>query len=133
MKLKFFNPDSLDRNLKATVHKSGKLGFTVDAANKLKLDTGKSASIAINEDDPEDLSLYVIMHNDIQSNAFKIAKAGKYYYINLKSLFDSLKINYKEEAVVYDISEETFSNDVIFKFARRKISKKRALQKEISN
>ncbi|GAB3420727.1 hypothetical protein [Niabella aquatica] len=128
MKIKFFNPDSLDRNLKATVHKSGKLGFTVDAAKKLKLETNKSAAIGTNEDDPSDESLYVIVYNEVRNNAFRIAKAGQYYYINLKALFDALKINYKAESVVYDISEEIFGDDTVFKFSRRKITKKEHIE-----
>lgn len=124
MKIKFFNLDSLDRNLKATVHKSGKLGFTVDAAKKLKLETNKSAAIGTNEDDPSDESLYVVIYNEVRSDAFRIAKAGQYYYINLKALFDALKINYKGESVVYDISEENIENNTVFKFSRRKNTKK---------
>lgn len=124
MKIKFFNPDSLDKNLKATVHKSGKLGFTVDAAKRLKLETNKSAAIGTNEDDPIDDSLYIIIYNEVRSGAFRIAKAGQYYYINLKALFDALKINYKQESVVYDISEEPFGDEMVFKFSRRKNTKK---------
>jgi len=128
MKIKFFNPDSLDRNLKATVHKSGKLGFTVDAAKKLKLETNKSAAIGANEDDPSDESLYVIVYNEVRNDAFRIAKAGQYYYINLKALFDALKINYKGESVVYDISEEHIENNTVFKFSRRKNTKKEHIE-----
>ncbi len=124
MKIKFFNPDSLDKNLKATVHKSGKLGFTVDAARRLNLETNKSAAIGTNEDDPSDDSLYIIIYNEVRSGAFRIAKAGQYYYINLKALFDALKINYKQESVVYDISEEPFGDEIVFKFSRRKNTKK---------
>ena len=124
MKIKFFNPDSLDKNLKATVHKSGKLGFTVDAARRLKLETNKSAAIGTNEDDPSDDSLYIIIYNEVRNGAFRIAKAGQYYYINLKALFDALKINYKQESVVYDISEEPFGDEIVFKFSRRKNTKK---------
>jgi hypothetical protein len=124
MKIKFFNPDSLDKNLKATVHKSGKLGFTVDAARRLKLETNKSAAIGTNEDDPLDDSLYIIIYNEVRSGAFRIAKAGQYYYINLKALFDALKINYKQESVVYDISEEPLGDEMIFKFSSRKNTKK---------
>jgi hypothetical protein len=124
MKIKFFNPDSLDKNLKATAHKSGKLGFTVDAARRLKLETNKSAAIGTNEDDPSDDSLYIIIYNEVRSGAFRIAKAGQYYYINLKALFDALKINYKQESVVYDISEEPFGDEIVFKFSRRKNTKK---------
>lgn len=124
MKLKFFNPNNLDKNLKATAHKTGKLGFTVDAAKKLQLSVEKTAGIGINEDDEADKSLYVVVYPDKQEGAFNISKAGKYYYINTKALFDSLKIDYQKDYVVYDISEETIDDQKVFKFKRRDRVKK---------
>jgi len=124
MKLKFFNPDNLDKNLKATAHKTGKLGFTVDAARKMQLSVEKSAGIGINEDDQSDKSLYVIIYPNKQEGAFNISKAGQYYYINTKALFDSLKIDYVKDYVVYDISEKTIDNQEMFKFKRREKAKK---------
>lgn len=130
MKIKFFNPNNLDKNLKATVHKSGKLGFTVDAANKMDLKQSKSAAVGINEDDPSDQSLYIIIYNEQQNGAFKVAKAGDYYYLNLKNLFDTLKINYKIQSVVYEISEETIEGRKIFKLSPRENNKKVKQERE---
>jgi hypothetical protein len=124
MKLKFFNPNNLDKNLKATAHKTGKLGFTVEAAKKLELTTEKSAAIAINDDDESDKSLYVIVYPDKQEGAFNISKAGEYFYINTKALFDSLRIDYTKDSIVYDISLEDIDNQKIYKFKRREKSKK---------
>ena len=124
MKLKFFNPNNLDKNLKATAHKTGKLGFTVDAAKKLHLSVEKSAGIAINEEDEVDKSLYVIIYPKKQEGAFNISKAGKYYYINTRTLFDSLRVDYVKGYVVYDISEENIDNQIVFKFKRRDRVKK---------
>lgn len=124
MKLKFFNPNSLEKNLKATVHKTGKLGFTVDAAKKMQLSVEKSAGIGVNEDDQTDKNLYVVIYPNKQEGAFNISKAGQYYYINTKALFDSLKIDYVKGYVVYDISEELIDDQQIFKFKRREILKK---------
>lgn len=124
MKIKFFDPKNLDRNLKATVHKSGKLGFTVDAANKMGLKPDKSASVGVNEEDKSDKSLYIIIHDEMQDAAFKVAKAGEYYYLNLRNLFDTLKINYKNQSVVYDISKETNEGQQIYKLSPRENNKK---------
>jgi hypothetical protein len=124
MRLKFFNPNNLDKNLKATAHKTGKLGFTVDAAKKLQLSVEKTAGIGINEDDLSDNSLYVVIYPDKQEGAFNISKAGKYYYINTKALFESLKIDYQKDYVVYDITEEVIDNQRVFKFKRREKAKK---------
>ena len=119
MKLKFFQPEALDRNLRATAHKTGKLGFTIEAAKRLALSNEKSASIAMNEDDPSDLNLYVIINPAKQQGAFSINKAGDYYYINTKALFDTLKIDYVKEYVVYDISDEVIDEQTLYKFKRR--------------
>jgi hypothetical protein len=124
MKLKFFNPDSLEKNLKATVHKTGKLGFTIDAANKLALAKEKSVGIAINEEDENDKNLYIIVYPNVNPGAFKISRAGGYYSINTKSLFDSLKIDYTKETIIYDISEEVIEGQNLFKFQRRDRNKK---------
>ena len=119
MKIKFFNPNDLDRNIKATVHKTGKIGFTVDAAKKLSLSTDCSLSIGMNEDDAGDSNLYVMLHNTIETGAFKISKAGGYYYVNTKVLFDNLKIDYLNSAIIYDITEEIFEGKKVYKFKKR--------------
>ena len=119
MKLKFIDPSSLDKNLKATIHRSGKLGFTIEAAKKLKLTETKSASIAINEDDPNDKNIYVVVHETIEGSAFKINKAGDYFYVNTKALFDDMKIDYINHSVVYDISSEVIDGHDVYKFKRR--------------
>lgn len=124
MKIKFFNPNDLDRNIKATVHKTGKIGFTVDAAKKLSLSVDCSLSIGMNEDDTEDSNLYVMLHNTIETGAFKVSKAGGYYYVNTKVLFDTLKIDYINSAIIYDITEEDIEGYKVYKFNKRnKLSK----------
>lgn len=124
MKLKFISPNSLDKNLKATVHKTGKLGFTMDAATKLGLNTNKSAAIAINDEDPSDTNLYVIINEDRQEGAFPISKAGQYFYINAKALFDSFKFDYAHDSIVYDITREVIEEKEFYKFKRREKNKK---------
>lgn len=124
MKLKFINPEGLDKNLKATAHKSGKLGFTMEAAEKMKLSANKSARIAVNEDDSTDTNLYVIVNDTSTDGSFKISKAGAYYYINTKAMFDSMKIDYKNDWIVYDISKDTIDGQLIYKFKRREKDKK---------
>lgn len=124
MKLRFISPNTLDKNLKATVHRTGKLGFSFEAAKKLKLSENKSASIAIDEDKPDDKDLYLIIQNDKPDGSFPIYKAGKYHYINTKTLFDSLKLDYLKNSVVYDIMEEIIDGVLMYKFKKREKSKK---------
>jgi len=128
MKLKWINANNLDKNLKATAHKSGKLGFTMEAANKLNLEYQDCAKIAINEGDSTDKSLYVVFSPSEVEGAFKVSKAGEYYYLNTKHLFDSLGIDYKAESVVYDIVKYDGEDRAVelYTFKRREIKKKTA-------
>jgi hypothetical protein len=119
MKLRYFDATTLDRNLKATVHKSGKLGFTIEAAKKMKLDPSKSVVMATNEDEPDDNNLYAIVHGNSAKGAFPVRKGGQYYYINTKPLFDLLKINYVKEFVQYAISEMELEGETIYKLSRK--------------
>src|SRR5258708_24012722 len=116
MKIKFFNPENLDKNLKATVHKSGKMGFTIESARKMDLSAEKSMSIGINEDDEEDKNLYIVVNPSKQKDSFPILKAGNYYYVNTKPLFDSLKFDYLKKNISFELSEDKIENMKVFIF-----------------
>lgn len=100
--IQFYKANELVKNLKATVHKTGKLGFTSDAAKHLKLSTHKSANIGYNKDDAGDKNLYLFLCSGTDGE-FNIVKAGDYYYISTKILMDNLKIDYIRDSVSYDI------------------------------
>lgn len=119
MKIRFLSPQNLERNIKATIHKSGKMGFTIEAANKLGLSTDKSVSIGINEDDENDKNFYVVVNNSKTRDAFSVLKAGDYYYLNTKPLLDSLKIDYLNNNISFDIEEQEIENQDIYIFKRR--------------
>lgn len=128
MKLKVINASLLDRNIKATIHKSGKLGFTMNAAQKLSLSTNKSISIATNEAIQSDKNLYATLSTELSDDGFRINKAGDYYYLSTKELFDHLKIDYEKETIQYDIVDtgELIDGKSIWKFKRRSKTLNRA-------
>lgn len=105
MAIKFFKVKELDRNLKATVHQSGKMGFTIEAAKKMELTIDKSVSIGMDEDIIEDTNLYVVVNDTKEEDSFPVLKAGAYYYINTKPLFSTLKIEYKKNNISYEITK----------------------------
>ena len=119
MKLKFFDAQTLDRNLKATIHKSGKLGFTIEAAKKMALNDSKSIAIATDEEDIHDRNLYAVVYDDVQKGAFKVGRGGQYYYINTKPLFDSLKMDYVKEWIQFEISQIEIEGQKVFKFSQK--------------
>ncbi len=73
----------------------------------------------MNEENEADPSLYIVIYPHKQEGAFTISKAGKYYYINTKALFDNLRVDYINEYVAFNISEQSIDNQRIFRFERR--------------
>ncbi len=124
MKLRFIKISETERNVKATVHTSGKLGFSSDAIKTLGIELNKSIAFAQNEDDVNDNNLYAVMHEGVQEGALKISKAGEYYYVNTKSLFDAIGIDYRNTRIIYDIVKTEYEGQPILKLLRREIKKK---------
>lgn len=123
MKLKFIKAQEIDKNVKASVHNTGKLGFSIEAINKLKLDDMRSVLIAINEDE-EDGNLYIKLENEIVEDGFKLSKAGNYYYINTKAFFDNHGVDYRRSKIIYDIVEVIYEGEKIYKLIKREVKKK---------
>lgn len=91
---------------KATIHKSsGKLGFSASAAHVLELkeDTYFKIGTKLNEDDK---NFYLFRSNAQDKESFKVRKAGSYFYINLKHVFDKYSINYKDSSVEFEVVEQ---------------------------
>lgn len=124
MKLKFLNAEEIERKAKATVHTSGKLGFSHDAAEFLNIKENKSIQFAQNEEDPNDLNLYAVVNNETQEGSFRISKAGEYFYVNTKNLFDTLNIDYKGKRIIYDLVKFEYEGKPFVKMLRREIKKK---------
>jgi len=125
MKLKFIKAEDTEHNAKATVHTTGKLGFSSDAIEFLQLTEVKTIQFAQNEDDENDLNLYAVIYSSAQEGAFKINKAGEYFYVNTKNLFDTLGIDYKNTRVIYDLVNGEYEGTPIIKMLRREIKKKK--------
>lgn len=125
MKLKFFKAEEIENNAKATVHTTGKLGFSSDAIDYLKLSDGKSIQFGKNEEDESDPNLYAVVYEGIQEGAYKLSKAGDYFYVNCKSLLDTLGIDYKRTKVIYDLVKTEYEGQTIIKMLKREIKKKK--------
>lgn len=124
MKLKFLNSAEAGRKAKVTIHTSGKLGFSGDAIDYLKITEGKSIQFAQNEENEQDLNLYAAVYEDVREGAFRINKAGNYFYVNTKNLFDTLNIDYKSKRVIYDLVKFDYEGQPMVKMMRRDIKKK---------
>ena len=112
--------EAAPQKLKATIQRSGKLGFTDASSKSLKF--GESSIVMFAQDDEDKDMLYLINNpvNPEEGTAFKVCKSGLYYYVNTKALFDSLKIDYETYTVIFDLQRDSsYSNMEVYKMKKR--------------
>ncbi len=80
--------------LKATIHSSGRLGFTADTVDKLNLSEQTYIKFAKDDENENDLYLVVVQDND--EDAFKVIRSGKYYYLPTTAMFQAFGIDLKK-------------------------------------
>ena len=94
--------------LKATIQASGRLGFTAETATVLGLESGKFAKFA---KDDEKESLYLIIINESNEDAFEIRVSSGYYYVPTKVMFDTLGFNYENGNIMFDLVRQPSLDD----------------------
>jgi hypothetical protein len=112
----FERPENNYGTIKASVHKTGKLGFSSGAEKFMNLKEDLYTKIGFDKEDNN--KLYLIISENSE-NAFKIAKAGDYFYINLKHILDSRNIDYKSKSIIYDIKKDIEDGIEFFVLTRR--------------
>ncbi len=126
--LSFFDAREASRSKKATIHRSGKLGFTSDAINYLALDRGKYLRIARNEADELDENLYLEVSNIEVPGSFKTIKAGEYMYLNTAGLFDQIGFDYKNNSISFTILPIEIEGKRFYKLIKKE--RKRTVKKQ---
>lgn len=96
---KILSAKTYDPTLKATVQKTGKLGFGDGTRAAFNLNEETFVKILIDE---ESNTLYMCVLRAQNSDAFQVRKSGNYYYLSTSRLFDGLGIDYKTQTVMYD-------------------------------
>ena len=84
----------------------------------MKLNQDMTVTIGLNDEDPSDTALYMMFNPGPTPGAFKIAKAGHYFYLNIKLLLKNLKIDYKAGNVVYEADRVADGEMVYYKLTR---------------
>lgn len=122
MKLKFLDAKQFEGTLKCTIQSNGKLNFSAAAIKALALSNHISLRFAYNEEGKGLDELFILVQDKISEDAFKVNKAGNYYYLNAKSMFDSMGIDYKHQSIVFDIlkTNEQIDGAILYKLIRRK-------------
>ena len=117
MGLKILSAKKFNVNLKCSIHASGKLGFTDGTMKTLELTEKSGVKFAQDEED-EDI-LYLINCTETDEDAFKVNKAGNYYYVNAKSLFDNLGLDYRSNTIMFDMVEVPEEGEGVYKLFKR--------------
>lgn len=110
--------------MKCTIHKNGKLGFSRAAIKKLGILQDKYAKLGFNEENKDDKNLYLVVQSYSDEETYKVNKAGEYYYLNTKHLFDNLHIDYERRKIIFDMQEIDSEGTRIYRLNKREIVRK---------
>src|SRR5258708_7930514 len=107
--IEFFEPEDSLGPIKATVHRTGKLGFSLGAGKLIDFETNKLFKIGRKKeagDNGNDV-LFMIPVETEDEFTFKVMKAGPYYSMKIKRLLGQLNIDYRKvgESVSFDVDE----------------------------
>ena len=86
---------------------SGRLNFSEDTGKTLGLKDKMSIKFAIDENG----KLYCSFPKEDDEDAFKIRKAGRYFYVPTDLLFSSLGIDYKKINIQYNLVRAQLNDD----------------------
>ncbi|MDA3883408.1 MAG: hypothetical protein PF481_08975 [Bacteroidales bacterium] len=129
--MKILSAKKYKANLKCTIHATGKLGFNEAAAMALEIDNETTIKFGFieneSESEEETDSLYLIKSHVGDEDAFKINKAGAYFYVNAKALFDGLKLDYRNYNIIFDMIDASEHGEGVFKLIKRKRKRKEKL------
>jgi hypothetical protein len=119
--------------LKATIQRSGRLGFTEETARYMNLADGKFAKFA---QDDEKGTLYLIIIDKRNEDSFDIRSSSGYYFVPAKMMFDSLGMDYEQNVIMFDLVrkpslDETLEGQVFL--MKTRISKRKETKNEEIN
>lgn len=114
------------QRLKATIQQTGRLGFTEATAKALALT--RRAHVQFARDDEGDRALYMILREGQVDNSFRVMKAGQYFYLPTKRLFDAFGEDYVNKVVMFDLTPiaglDTQLGGKVYKMVRRELPRK---------
>lgn len=124
MALILYKNEATPSKLKATIQRTGKLGFTEATATHLHFKENSIVQFA--EDDQNKGALYLINAPDSQDEtAFKVCKSGRYFYVNAKALFDKLGLDYEANTIIFDLKRAAEYTDMeVYKMKKRILPRK---------
>ena len=109
--------------LKATVHASGKLGFSEVTAKELGLLDNEGHFVQFAQDTEDPSVLYLINGTADDRDSFKVCKSGAYFYINAKLMFDLLGVDYINKTIIYDMIKLHDEEGEVYRMTKRELAK----------
>ncbi len=125
MEINFWKPTVSAGVIKATIHKSGKLGFSQPAIEKLELTKNSYVMIGTNKLQNDDRAIYLKIARESDELVLKVNKAGQYYYLNTKDFFNENNIDFNKKKIIYDIVDISEDNEKLFKLIPREKERQR--------
>lgn len=98
---KTFNASAYNLKPRAAIQLTGKMGFNIDAIKQLKITA--TCGIVLAPDTADKNVLYLKVVEPCNEEAFSPKRSGDYFYINTKSLFDEIDLDYAKMTYIYDI------------------------------
>ena len=118
--------------LKATIQQTGRLGFTAETAKALGLTPQMHVQFA--RDDEGDRALYMVLREEEVGNSFRVMKAGQYFYLPTKQMFDAFGEDYINKVVMFDLtpiaSLDTQFGGKVYKMVRRELDRNKQKESE---
>jgi len=130
MNLREINANEYLKPIKCTVHSTGKLGFSDGAQSWMGLSDNGSILIAIDESDEKLQNMFIRVLESQPPSAFKIAKAGMYYYVNTRNFFQQIGLPFTSGKIIYDITEISYNGQKWFKLTIRQKKNKKEVKLE---
>ena len=114
--------------LKATIHSSGRLGFTADTANRLNLSEQTYIKFAKDDENDNDLFMIVVADEDEDEDTFRVVRSGKYYYLPTTTMFQSFGYDFKKFNFMFDMVRmsdyDEIVNGKVYKLNKRVLMRK---------
>ena len=74
----------------------------------------------------EENELYLINCPTRDDDAFRVLKAGDYFSVNTKALFDSLGYDYRKNNIMFDMVKEVVDGMEVYKLIKREVPRKKS-------
>jgi hypothetical protein len=126
MGIKFHKPPQNEGNIKMTIHFNGKTGFSEAAVKMLNIDETSYIMLGYDDTNKQKGIEYLAALSTKDETAYKLHKAGKYYYLNTKRLYDGLNYEYTKKKYIFDIvdANQSYNGIKLYKLNMREIDRK---------